>query len=282
MEKIVISGEFFNVHDTLSCGQIFRFKPYLQGYKVFSKDKCAYVYNDGEFAIITCEKGDVSYFKNFFDLQKDYSKIFNMALNSNSQILRRSSILAKGIRILNQDATETLFSFMISQNNNIPRIKKSIEGICENYGEKKIFLGEEYYTFPNFKMLVNANENALTKLGLGYRAKYIISLIKKLNDGYDLDRLRGLATEQLKGELTKIYGVGPKVADCVSFFGFNKTDSFPVDTWIEKVYLEDFNGDLTSREKMAKYFVEMYGKNAGYFQQYLFYYKRSLQKKDKE
>lgn len=282
MEKIFVSGEYFNVHDTLSCGQVFRYKRYKQGYMVFSKDKCAYVYNDGEFAIITCEKCDERYFKNYFDLHKDYSKIVSEAKSSNSEILRRSSELAKGIRILNQDATETLFSFMISQNNNIPRIKKSLEEICENYGEKKTFLGEEYYTFPNEKSLLNADENSLAKLGLGYRAKYLVNLIKILNEGYDLEGLRAFDTEQLKSELMKIYGVGPKVADCVSFFGFNKTDSFPVDTWLEKVYREDYLGTIKSREKISKYFVEIYGQNAGYFQQYLFYYKRSLQKKDKE
>ena len=115
-------------------------------------------------------------------------------------------------------------------------------------------------------------------IGLGYRADYFYSLANRIKDGFDVNSLDVLPTKELKKELLSIYGVGPKVADCVSLFGFHRSDAFPVDTWIEKVYREDFSGELTDRTKIADYFTDRFKDNSGYYQQYLFYYKRSLQK----
>lgn len=272
------SGEYFCVKDTLECGQIFRFIPYSKGYKVFSRDKCAYCYNQNGEAIIECNRQDEDYFYNFFDLERDYSCIFNSAKEQGFDILNKSATLGKGIRILNQDAEETLFSFIVSQNNNIPRIKGIIEKLCINVGEKKSFLGEEYYAFPTASQMAKKDKEFFKSIGLGYRAEYIRRLAENINGGLDVEKLRELETKKLKKALLNIHGVGGKVADCVSLFGFHRSDSFPVDTWIEKVYREDFKGNITDREKITEWFNARFKENAGYYQQYLFFYKRSLEK----
>lgn len=278
MKKIIFDEEYFNVKDTLECGQVFRFTPYGLGYKVYAFDKCAFCYNQGGYAVIECKDEDESFFYNYFDLQKDYSDIYRSAIDYGVEILSISARLGKGIRILNQNPYETLISFIISQNNNIPRIKNTIEKLCFNLGDKKDFAGEIYYTFPDVDRLLTVDAEFYKNIGLGYRAEYVVKLAEKLKSGYSLDALKTYSTEDLKTELLKIYGVGPKVSDCVSLFGFNKTNSFPVDTWIEKVYRENFNGTLKARDKIASHFAKEFGEYAGYFQQYLFYYKRSLEK----
>ena len=148
MTKIITEEEFFNVKDTLECGQIFRFKPFEKGYLVFSKDRACYACNENGKAIIECKTDDEEYFRNFFDLSRDYSSIYSRAKKSEYDIVSLAAEAGKGIRILNQDKTETLFSFLTSQNNRIPRIKSIIERTCAARGVKNSFSGEEYYSFP--------------------------------------------------------------------------------------------------------------------------------------
>lgn len=276
MKNIVFPAEYFNVKDTLSCGQVFRFFKTKDGYNIISLDKCAHLSEKDGFVTITVEDKDEEYFKTYFDLEKDYSEIVSFAFSEKDEIVRKSAALGKGVRILRQDKTETLFSFIVSQNNNIARIKGIIERLCAALGDKKEFMGEEYYAFPSVESLAKASLDFYKGIGLGYRAPYVKRLAEEMESGLNINEFSALDTPSLKKRLTSIYGVGPKVADCVVFFGFNRTDAFPVDTWIEKVYVEDFKGTIKDRKKIAEYFVEKYGKNAGYIQQYLFYYKRSL------
>lgn len=277
--EIKYEGEYFNVKDTLECGQIFRYYPFDNGYFVMSKNHPCFCYNQGDFAYIKCYEEDREYFYNYFDLDRDYKKIVESAKSFDFGVLKHSAELGKGIRILNQDILETLFSFIISQNNNIPRIKKIIEKGCESLGDKITFLDKEFYTFFDIEKLSKKDLDFCCGLGLGYRASYIKNLAENIVNGFDAKSIKDLSTSELKKQLLKLYGVGPKVADCVLLFGYKKTDSFPVDTWIEKVYFEDFNGKLKDRNKITEYFVNLFKGNSGYFQQYLFYYKRSLEKK---
>jgi len=279
MKKIIVSGEFFNIEDTLSCGQIFRFKPYENGFLIFSKDKACFARQLEDGVEITFNNEDENYFYNFFDLDRDYSKIYSLAVNDEISVVKTSASLGKGIRILNQDAEEMVVSFMVSQNNNIPRIKGILEKLCAILGEEKTFLGQSYYTFPSIEKLKNKSLEFYKSIGLGYRAEYIYNMAVSHTNKVSFEDFKALSTEKLKEELLKIKGIGKKVADCISLFGYHRADSFPVDTWIEKVYREDFNGTLTDREKIAEFFVSKYKENSGYIQQYLFYYKRSLENK---
>lgn len=278
MKTIKVSGEFFNVKDTLECGQTFRFKPYEKGFLVNALDKCAYAYNDGDFAYIQCEDGEQDFFYNYFDLSRDYSIIYSAALLEKVEILTKAATVGKGIRILNQDPEEMLFSFIVSQNNNIPRIKGIIERLCLAIGEKKSFDGKEYCSFPNAKAISEKPLEFFSSVGLGYRAAYIKKLGEEINGGLNVKSFSSLSTDELKQKLVSLYGVGPKVADCALLFGFHRSNSFPVDTWIEKVYFEDFKGKEKNRNKITNYFTDRFKENSGYFQQYLFHYKRSLEK----
>lgn len=277
MTKIITEEEFFNVKDTLECGQIFRFKPFEKGYLVFSRDRACYACNENGKAIIECKTDDEEYFRNFFDLSRDYSSIYSRAKKSRYDIVSLAAEAGKGIRILNQDKTETLFSFLTSQNNRIPRIKSIIERTCAARGVKNSFLGEEYYSFPSPEELFDEDLGFYNGLGYGYRSDFIRSTAKRLIENADeLDKMTALSTKELKESLMSFKGVGPKVADCVSLFAYHKTDAFPVDTWIEKLYREDFNGAEKNRNKINEFFVNSFGEDSGYIQQYVFYYKRSI------
>ncbi len=277
-EKIIVDSEYFDALATLDCGQIFRFNKTDKGYIVLSKDKGAIIYTQNNKTTIECYAEDKDYFINFFDLDRDYKSICVSAKKENLSILSSAVDSGKGIRILNQDKEETLFSFIISQNNNIPRIKGIIEKLCKGLGEKKEFLGIEYYAFPKSKKMAETDLKFYQEIGLGYRARYIKNLAEMLNNGLNLEELSSLCTKELRKKLVSILGVGNKVADCVLLFGYHKSDSFPVDTWIEKVYKEDFKGKLKDRTKIAEELSNKFKENAGYYQQYMFYHKRLTQK----
>ena len=279
MKTLKVSSEYFNLTDTLECGQVFRFIPYKKGYKVFSEDKCCYAYTEGEYSYIIAD--DIEYFENYFDLKRDYKTLQEKIFSLGDEFLSKVAHLGKGIRILNQSTRETAYSFIISQNNNIPRIKGSIEKLCTALGERKFFDGEEYYTFPADEKINGKEIGFFKSIGLGYRDEYIKRFATLLCDGYNLKILASLTTQDLTKELLKIHGIGKKVADCITFFGFNKTDSFPVDTWIEKIYLENLGGTKKSREGIANELSLKYGELTGFIQQYLFYYKRTIEKSAK-
>lgn len=278
VKEIKIRSDYFNPKDTLDCGQIFRYYEIDKGYLVLSGDKACLLFTQDNSTVIRCNEEDESYFTNYFDLQTDYHAICQRAQNSDYPVLKKASDLGKGIRILRQNSEEMLYSFLISQNNNIPRIKKSINLICERLGERKCFEGHFYYSFPTSKKLSSMSKEFYNDCGLGYRSEYIKIVSECAVNGL-IGRLMCLNSVQIKQELLKIKGIGEKVADCVLLFGFHVTESFPVDVWIEKIYKENFNGKLTDRKKITEYFIKLFGQDAGFFQQYLFYYKRSLEKK---
>lgn len=281
IKTIKFKSEYFNLKDTLDCGQIFRYKSINGGFMVFSGDFACKAFQSGDTVEIICENKE--YFENFFDLNRNYGEINDFALLSKYEIVKKSSALGKGIRILNQNREEMLFSFIISQNNMIPRIKAIIERTCIALGEKKVFDGEEYYTFPSAKVLATCDEQFFKDLGYGYRAKFMVEVASLLaSNKFSLQSLDNLPTKDLKKQLVSLKGVGEKVADCVALFGFHRADSFPVDTWIEKIYREDFKGKLTDKKKITEWFLCEFKHFSGYVQQYLFYYKRSLEKYEKD
>lgn len=269
--KFDYDSTYFDPTAVLECGQVFRFHPYKAGYRVYSADKACYIYVDGARTVV--ESDDSDYFYRYFDLERDYAAIIDRARAFNVPALSAACNKAKGLRILNQDGEETIFSFIVSQNNNIPRIKGIISRICEGLGEKRRFMGEDYYTFPTAAALAAKEPGYFKALGAGYRDVFLSeTAIRIAREG--IERLRGLSSEELKRELITYKGIGPKVADCICLFGFGKTDSFPVDTWVERLYREDFGGTMTDRKRINAYFKGLFGQYSGYVQQYLFYAKR--------
>ncbi len=271
--KFDYDATYFNPEQVLDCGQTFRFTPFKEGYFVVSADKACYIYTDGVQTVVESDDGD--YFYNYFDLGRDYSKIIARAKSHDIPLLSRSAEELKGLRLLNQNYEEMLYSFIISQNNNIPRIKGIISRICAGLGEKKEFAGREYYSFPTTEKLAGAGRGFFKNAGCGYRDVFLAETSSRvLKEG--ISHLLLLSSAELKRELLTYKGIGAKVADCVALFGFGKRDSFPVDVWIEKIYKEDFGGTLTDRKKINEYFCSLFGEDSGYIQQYLFYGKRTF------
>jgi len=267
-DKIIVeAGDDFDIEHILECGQIFRFYKFADGsYSVCSGDKFAKIMKNNKNYVIFSK--DAGYFADFFDLETDYSKIKNEL--KKDKVLAKTIPFGKGIRILKNNPLEMIFSFVISANNRIPRIKKIIEAMCEKAGEN---MGE-YYAFPTIEKLASLPLNFYLGLGAGYRAKYLFKLARELS-GVDLNEKNKLETKELRNWLISLSGVGPKVADCILLFGFNRMDVFPIDTWTSKVYETFYNEGAKTREQMREHLVKRFGIYSGYAQQYLFYGARS-------
>lgn len=211
----------------------------------------------------------------YFDLNTNYKEIRKTL--SGNEILVNAMEYGKGIRILNQNHFEMLISFIISANNMIPRIKKSIEVISMRYGK---FICEDenrkYYSFPTVEELSNATVEDLREFAkVGFRDKRIFDTVNMiLNDKIDLNSFESLETDILREELLKFSGVGNKVADCIMLFSYKRGEVFPVDVWIKRVMEKLFIKQETPVKKIAKEADRIFGKYAGYAQQYLFYYGR--------
>lgn len=215
----------------------------------------------------------------YFNLEMNYREIKNK-LSRVDNYLKESIEFGNGIRILNQDIFETIISFIISANNNIPRIKKIIENLSKNYGKRIEYNGKIYYTFPTVEDLSKATVADLRNLGLGFRDKRVYTTTRMiLKKEIDIEKLKKLKdTEKLREEILKLDGVGPKVADCILLFAFNRYDVFPIDVWVRRVmndlYIKNPQESKVSKVEIKKLAEKKYGKLAGLAQQYLFYCKR--------
>ncbi len=265
--KILISdtSEFSPKH-ILECGQVFRYLNSISGYKIFSKKSfCSLIYANG---YVTIDSTDTDYFVRYFDLERDYGDIKRRL--SGYPLMTEAIGYGGGVRILNQDPREMIISFIISANNNIPRIKGIIERLCAARGER---LADGGYAFPDIGALKGLDRDFYAALGAGYRADYLVKTVDALNSGFDPE-LDGLPLAEARKRLMSLSGVGRKVADCILLFGYHRSEVFPVDTWIEKVYRRIFSDEGRSAVYIADKMSEYYGDLAGYAQQYLYYYAR--------
>lgn len=253
----------FSLAQTLDCGQAFRFEP-LTDTKWCGIACDRYIEleknNDGVFILYNVSEKDFKeIWCNYFDLNRNYSKIIREI--STDPVLKTASQYGSGIRVLNQPPWETLCSFIISQNNNIKRIKGIIARLCESFGEKI----DGGYTFPSAECLSKLTVEDLSPLRSGFRAKYIIDAAQKVANGeVKLETLKNSPYGEAKNELMKIKGVGPKVADCALLFSHRHIEALPKDVWIKRALQQLFGGDLP--DVATPY--------AGIVQQYIFYYAR--------
>lgn len=216
----------------------------------------------------------------YFDLDRDYEKI-KKDLSKIDNNMKTSINYGEGIRLLNQDLWETIISFIISANNNIPRIKGIIDRISKTYGEKIVWEGKEYYTFPTPKQLSKATIEDLRKLGLGFRDVRVYETTKIINaKKVDLEKLhKEENTQHVREILLTLPGVGPKVADCILLFStLKRLEVFPIDVWvrrvINKLYIKNENEEKVNKKEIEQLAKQKYGNLAGIAQQYLFYWKR--------
>lgn len=260
---IVHNIECLDLALTLDCGQAFRWV--LNDDNSWSGVAGGYflniqkVNNDIVFKNTTKDSFD-SFWKNYFDLEKDYKKICETL--SGDELVKSAIKNYYGIRILNQEPWEALCSFVISQQNNIKRIKQIIDRLCKKYGKD---LGNGFFTFPSAEILAQYSADDFADLGLGYRAEYIEKLSKGVANGeIDLNYIMSLPTDEARNELKKIRGVGNKVANCAMLFGMKFYDCVPVDTWINKA-LKYYPDGLP----------ECFKGYEGIAQQYLFHWARN-------
>jgi len=269
-EILIERSPDFNVFDICHCGQLFRYFHMQSHTRIISTNQIADLIEKKDEIVVKCSNSE--YFASYFDLETDYSSIKkDLAKND---FMKSAIDFGAGIRILRQDFFETFFSFIVSQNNNIKRIQNSLNLLSRDFGEKI----NDNFAFPTFQSLKNADQNYFESIGVGYRAKYLVNFIENFTPNLEME-LRQLSTDKARERLVSFLGVGEKVADCILLFGLNRKDVFPVDTWIDKVACEYFGMSGKSRAEMSRQLVEKFGNLSGYAQQYLFYYKRELNKK---
>lgn len=253
-----------DLSQTLDCGQAFRWKEQNDGSFIgvaFGK-LVTFRQVDDTIIIDGADENDYnSIWKHYLDLELDYG-IIKQKLSALHPILSEAAEFAPGIRILNQQPWEALCSFIISQNNNIPRIKGIVERLCQTFGEQ---LSDDFYTFPSAEKLAVLTPEDLTPIRAGFRARYIIDGARKVAGGeIDLESVRKMEIDEARSELMKITGVGVKVADCTLLYGLHRLDCFPLDVWMKRA--------------MSTLFPKMqpsdFGEYGGIAQQYIFHYSR--------
>lgn len=254
-----------NPQRTFDCGQCFRWNADAEGkYRGVASGKAAVVWAEAGRTYIECAAGDIYFWRDYLDMETDYAEARRSI--EVCDYLRDCAAYGEGIRILRQDKWEALCSFIISQCNNIPRIKGIVEKLCSLYGEPVEAPWGEARAFPTAERVADLSEEALAPLRSGYRAPYILAAARAVADGdIDLDATALLPCGEARAELKKLNGVGDKVANCVVLFGLHQLDAFPVDVWIKRALAAN----------MPKGFdPSSLGKYAGLAQQYMFFHAR--------
>lgn len=270
--KIIIpKPNDFQIKHICDCGQMFRYEDKITNYIVKSSKYEAIVYENNKKSVII-ESKNIKYYEKYFDLATDYGII--KAELMKTPILEKAISFGSGIRIAKQDLLEMIISFIISANNNISRIKRTINLLCESFGEKC----ENYFAFPTLQALKQVTKKDFENFGCGYRSQYLVDTIANLSLE-KLETLKCRDDEVAKAELLKMKGVGEKVADCIMLFGLSRKRVFPVDVWMSRVCDDHFDLKGKSRPQKAKLMCEKFGDLSGYAQQYLFYYKREMKEK---
>lgn len=253
---IILKQQDFNLAETLDCGQAFRWTADGDGFTGFFLDRPLTILNEKDYFVLknTSEEELLNVWTDYFDLNTDYGEL--KRLFSQDETLSKACAYAGGIRLLRQDFFECLISFIISQNNNIPRIKGIISRLCEHYGH-----------FPSASEMALETPESLGFLRAGFRAKYLIDAAQKTADKLiKPEEIRTMPIDEARKTLMQIKGVGPKVAECVLLFGTYRTEAFPVDVWIKRVMERFYPNGLPDVTRGIE----------GIAQQYLFHYVRNL------
>ncbi len=272
-----LSAEEFDPEVIMNSGQVFRMSKETKDidgmpdtYYAGSGDNDVYFYLNKEKDTwdFVCDESQWDFWQSYFDFDTDYVKYNNIIRKSDDIFLKDALKDSFGMRILRQDLWEVTISYIISQNNRIPKIKKSIQILCDRYSDG--------VHFPKAEVLASIPEAELQNgTQLGYRAPYISEISKAVCNGdVDIKRISQMSYEEAYESLLKIKGIGPKVANCIMLYGFHFMESYPIDTWMKKIISEDYSA--YSKDEYLKYVNEFYDGFQGYVQQLQFYHKRNL------
>ncbi len=265
-ETIISNAAELDIRKTFECGQCFRWKAEEDGsYIGVAAGKILHVRSDGNKIFADCGD-DTDFWQNYFDLGTDYTVA--ASLFAEPEYLKTCASYGAGIRILRQEPWETLCSFIISQCNNIPRIKTIVDTLCSMYGEE---LAPGLFSFPSADRLAPLSETELAPLRSGYRTQYILDAARKVSEGtLVFDELRTMDTAEAFASVKRLNGVGDKVANCFMLYGLHRMDRFPVDVWMKRALKAHFPENFDST---------VLGEYAGLAQQYIFYYARTQRAK---
>ena len=276
-DRILLKNcEYLDLEKTFECGQCFRWM------KTGENEYTGVV--SGRVIRAASECTGISFFSDnmenltglisdYFSLETDYEEI-NRQIDTDEHLSECISY-AKGIRILRQDPFETMISFIISQNNNIPRIRGIIDRICRKYGRPITFEGKTFYSFPSPEALSQVSADEFRALGTGFRDKYLVDAVNRVTKGeLDLNALHSLSTDDARNRLMKVKGIGRKVADCILLFSYSRLEICPVDVWMKKIFSKYYDIKEKDMDRAFCLSAEKWGEYAGIAQQYLFYYER--------
>ena len=284
---------YFDLRQIAASGQCFRMTETGPGqFFVVSKDHALTVSQDGESLSFSCPEEEFPFWENYFDLKADYGQ-YQASIDPEDSYLLAAAQAGRGIRILRQDPWEMIITYVISQQKTIPKIREAVERLSAMYGHPIPGSHGPVYAFPSPEELNRASLDELQKLKLGYRAKYIKRLCENAAEGFlDPEKLKTMDFDAAMEYLTGFYGIGVKVASCICLFGLHHIDAFPVDTWIQKILLEEYyprnpqKYDVLPKSGLfpaiVRDFFGQYRGCAGVMQQYIFYYERLRQKKIKK
>lgn len=266
----------FNLTHIFDCGQCFRFNRTEDNAYIGTAFGKTLKISENEGIVTLYDTSKEDFFDiwyDFFDFSRNYGEI-KKTLSSDC-VMQKAVSCGEGIRILKQDLWETIVSFIISQSNNIPRIKGIVERLCSNFGEKISYMDNIYFSFPSVKTIASLSLEDLSVIRAGFRDKYILNAAKAFNSGeLSLDYLSSLPTSEAKKYLMSIKGIGNKVSDCILLFGMGRTDSFPIDVWIKRIMEYCYFDGEQSIKTIGEFADEKFGALGGYAQQYLFFYAR--------
>lgn len=295
----VIGLEDFHLAQTLECGQCFHFEKVGENnYYLSAKGRFLHIEQKEDYSVIFYDTDKETFertWEDYFDFDRDYAAI-KRAICKKDDKLKPAMDMMWGIRILNQSFFETMISFIISQNKQIPHIKKIVSDLSIRYGSlacgaKKTYEMDRqrsvnqggvknkgvFYNFPSAEKIIEAGEEGLRECKTGFRAPYIMDACIRFRDGeLDEKMLRGLDYETVMCELMKVHGIGEKVANCIALFGLSKRNAFPVDVWIKRIMEEMYIGHEEEKKEIAKLAKGLFGEYGGYAQQYLFYYGKEM------
>lgn len=266
----------FNLEETVTCGQIFRFFKQEDGsYDIILKDRVINVFmNDNILCVSSNNEKDLKKIViNYFDLDNDYALMDKFLINSDKKIVPAVEF-SKGLMMIRQDPFETIIEYIISANNGVPQIASALNNIARKYGKKIDFNDKEYYLFPQYKDLKDVSIEDFRSCKVGFRDKYLKAMVDKLNNNeIDLNEFYKLDTQNALNKLMENVGIGPKVASCILLFAYQKYDVFPIDTWVKKIMKQDYG--IEGEANIRKFASKTYGKYSGIAIQYLFNYGRN-------
>lgn len=270
----------FEPEHIFECGQCFRWNREEDGsYTGVAYGRILNVKKSGDTVFFSWSGGEddfQSLWRRYFDLERDYGEI-RSRLAALDSVMERAVAYGNGLRILNQEPWEVLVSFILSANNGVKRIQKTVEALSEAHGKEiGVYRGRKRYAFPEPEALAGLSPEAIRACGAGYRDIHVLKAARAVaeNAGW-LRRVCRLDTEEARRKLIALGGVGPKVSDCILLFSMEKLDTFPVDVWVRRIMEAYYLPPKSSPEAIARFADRHFGELKGIAQQYLFYYARS-------